>query len=345
MAFQKYKVIFDTNFLYDDKRLIDTFFGKRSELKRFLEYSEIIIPDMVIDEIKSKKRKQLESKRDAFLSNPFHSLRKVGKTGTQNFDIEGWVEQLMNAETIPFSSISLTKTHQEDMRSLSLQNSPPFHSDTDRGFKDTYIYFTVLEFLENNKDIEKVFFVTNDARLQLAFQDIPRVENIKTYDDFEFCIGSYFREEYFVNRLKEETKEDITVDCIDDYWINVNENWVIKLKCDEITYYVEVAFSSKEILNLTNFDFSVGIRNLINSGLYQSTHLHIREISGHIQYFSDPEIRDLILAATVNTQIYEICFDSDVRIFFLSIFDAKSEIIPQDVRERFKEKFQYDPDI
>ena len=197
MAFQKYKVIFDTNFLYDDKKIIDTFLGKHYELERFLECSEIIIPDMVIDEIKNHKRKQLESKRDAFLNNPFHSLRGVDKMDTQNFDIEGWVEQLMNDETIPFSSISLTKTHLEDIRSLSLRNSPPFHSDNDKGFKDTYIYFTVLDFLEDNEDIEKVFFVTGDERLQLAFQNNPRVQNVETYDEFEKCTGSHLRGEIF----------------------------------------------------------------------------------------------------------------------------------------------------
>ena len=202
MAFQKYKVIFDTNFLYNDEGLIDTFLGQRSELKDFLKHSEIIIPDMVLDEIKHQKRKRLEEKRDSFLSNPFHSLRRVDKTGTKKFDIEGWIEQLMNNETIPFSSISLTKNRQEDMRSLSLQNSPPFERKSDKGFKDAYIYFTVLEFLENNKDIEKVFFVTRDPRLKLAFQGNPRVEIIETYSDFVKCLSSYFKGRIF----RESTK-------------------------------------------------------------------------------------------------------------------------------------------
>ena len=344
MASKKYKVIFDTNSIRNKKSL-HTFLGGRPELEDFSKVSEIIIPNMAIDEIKNQKREYFELERDSFLDNPFRSLMEVNEAGVRNFNIEEFIEQLEINEQIPYSLISLTKNRQENMKSLSLLNSPPFDKNSDKGFKDAYIYFTVLEFLENNKDIEKVFLVTGDGRLKEAFENNPRVQVIKNYDEFEMYMDSYFKEEYFINRLNEEIPGNITAGCIENIWLNLDENWVIKLVCNGVTYYVEAGFSSREIFRHTDANFSTKIRALTRSGTFSYTHDCIKAIREYVQYFSDQDIQDLILAATTNDQIYQISHDSDVKIFFSRIFDAKSQIIPEDVRGQFKEKFQYDPDI
>jgi rRNA-processing protein FCF1 len=336
----KYKVIFDTNSIRNAESVAD-FLGGRAELERFLKVSEIIIPDIVIEEIKNQKRKHLISKRDSFLSNPFHFLRKINEEETKSFDIEKWITDLVDEESVPHTVIFLTKDNVlDEIKKLCLANLPPFEENCDKGFKDAYIYFTILEYLECI-DGENVFVVTNDDRLRMAFDNNPRVIVVKNFDEFEKYIDSYFREEYFINRLKEEVSGNITTDCIEGIWLNTNENWVIKILCDEKTYFVEVDFSTREIIGFTDFDFSTFVRELVNSGSFANTHSMISSLSEYVQYFSNQDIIDLIGASTENSQIYSISTDEDVKEFFTSLSESKSQIITdEDVAWRFKQVFK-----
>lgn len=335
----KYKAIFDTNSIRNADSVAD-FLGGRSELERFLKVSEIIIPDIVIDEIKCQKRKHLVSKRDSFLSNPFHFLRKIDEEKTKNFDIDKWISELAAGEKLPYITINLTRTNGlDEIKRLCLGNLPPFEENSDKGFKDAYIYLTITDYLNSLKD-ENVFVVTKDERLKMAFNGNGRVTVVKDYEEFEKHIDIYFREEYFINRLKEEISENITSDSIEDIWLNANENWVIRLSCDEKTYHVEVDFSSREIISSTDFNFSEGVSGLIISGSFRTAHSFIEMIKDYTQYFSDQEIQNLIEAATNNDQIYSIATDEDVKEFFALIFKAKSQIIPEEIKTEF---FKYFP--
>lgn len=338
----KYKVIFDTNSIKNAESVAD-FLGGRAELERFLKVSEIIIPDIVIEEIKNQKRKHLISKRDSFLSNPFHFLRKINEEETKSFDIEKWITDLVDKESVPHTVIFLTQDNVLDrIKKLCLANLPPFEESCDKGFKDAYIYFTILEYLEGI-DGENVFVVTNDDRLRMAFDKNARVAVVKNFEEFEKHIDSYFRDEYFINRLKERVSENITSDCIKDTWLNTNENWVIKLLCDDKNYFVEVDFSTREIIGFTDFDFSIFVRELINSGSFANTHSMTSSLSGYIQYLSNQDIIDLVGASTENSQIYSISTDEDVKEFFISLFELKSQIITdEDIIWRFKQVFKQD---
>lgn len=335
----KYKVVFDTNSIRNAESVAE-FLGGRSELERFLKVSEIIIPDIVIEEIKNQKRKHLISKRDSFLSNPFHFLRKVGEDETKNFDIEKWILEHASAESLPYSTITLTTNVLEDIKKLALGNLPPFDETSDKGFKDAYIYFTILEFLDSIEG-ENIFVVTKDDRLKFAFNDNARVTVVKDFDEFEKHIDAYFRDEYFINRLKEEISENITAECINEIWLNTEENWVIKLICDEVTHFVEVDFSSREIIGFTDFDFSVFVKELISSGSYSTTHSMVSSLSAYAKYLSDQEIADIIEASTDNSQIYSIATDEDVKEFFLSVYESKSQVITdKEVIFKFKQVFK-----
>jgi len=335
----KHKVIFDTNSIRNAESASD-FLGGRKELESFLKMAEIILPDIVIDEIKSQKRKHLVSKRDSFLSNPFHFLRKIDEEGTKNFDIETWISELVNNEKIPHTIIHLTRENAlEEIRNLCLENCPPFDESTDRGFKDAYIYITVLDYLKTIGS-ERVFLVSKDGRLKQAFYGNTQVKVVANFEEFERNTGDYFRELYFIDKLKEELSEEIDPEYIQDIWLNINENWVIKVNTGLKVYFTEVDFSSREILNYTDEDFSKNIDGLKLSGSFGATHSHIAEVSDYDKYFSDQEIIDLVQAATENEQIYWIASDEDVKEFFNTIFQAKQQIIGDELRLSFMEKFK-----
>jgi rRNA-processing protein FCF1 len=65
----KEKVIFDTNTIRSSPEA-DNFLGNRDELNCFLQDADIVIPEIVIQEIKRQKKKTLESNRKKFLNNP-----------------------------------------------------------------------------------------------------------------------------------------------------------------------------------------------------------------------------------------------------------------------------------
>jgi hypothetical protein len=173
----------------------------------------------------------------------------------------------------------------------------------------------------------------------MAFEGNTRVTVVKDFDEFEKYIDTYFREEYFINRFKEEVSENITADCIEGIWLNTEENWTIKLSCDEKIYFVEVDFSSREIIDFTDFNFAKGIAGLIISGAFRTTHSYIKMIKDYVRYFSDQEIQNLIEAATNNNQIYSIATDEDVKEFFMPIFKAKSQIISDEIKAEFSKYF------
>lgn len=339
----RYKVIFDTNSIRNAESALD-FLGGRQDLERFLKVSEIIIPEIVIEEIKCQKKKHLLGKRDSFLSNPFQYLMGIDRSKVDNFDMNKWVSELKEKEGIQHTIISLTKNKEEildKIKLLCLDNLPPFDGTSDRGFKDAYIYFTVLEYL-GGRGIEKdgqFFFATKDDRLRQAFENDSHLRVVRDYDEFEKYIDTYFREEYFISRLREEIDKDIKADDIEDIWLNSEENWIIKLTCNEKTYFIEADFSSREIINFTDFNFLEGVNGLIVSGSFSATHSWIGTIKEYVGYFPDEAIKNLIKAAVENSQIHSIAEDEDVKEFFIKVYEAKPQIIPEYYKNRFEDYF------
>ncbi len=334
----KYKVIFDTNSIRSTESLT-SFLGGRSDLDRFAKLAEVVIPEMVIEEIKSQKKKYLHSKRDAFISNPFHLLRNLDRVETENFDVDNWVLELLKKEVISFTVISLSDDAiLDEIKRFSLQNIPPFDRDSDKGFKDVIIYFTTLQYL-NCLDDKKIFFVTKDERLALAFSKHERIQVIKDFDEFEKFNDSYFKGEYFINRLKELVDSKIVSESVDEIWLNIDENWVLRISCGDAIYFVEADFSSREIIEFTSVDFSVFFNELITSDAFRVTHSGVKSLMGYLKYLSDQQIQDLIKAASENDQIFSISTDEDVKGLFDTLYRAKYQIISEDLRVKYGKYF------
>lgn len=173
----------------------------------------------------------------------------------------------------------------------------------------------------------------------MAFDGNPQIQVVKNFDEFEKYNDSYFRAEYFVNRLREEISENIMADCIEDIWLNIENIWIIKINCDDKTIFVQVDFVSKEIIEHTDFDFALLVQSLINSDSFATTHSMIDSLIGFTKYFSNKDIVSLIEAAVSNTQIKWIAEDNDVKNFFIPLYKAKSQIIPNEVRVEFNKIF------
>jgi rRNA-processing protein FCF1 len=204
------KVIFDTNFIRNTEP--KQFLGGRSELEKFSKVTELVFPDIVIEEIKNQKRKNLESKKDSFLKNPFHWLRELDHDKTKNFDIEAHLTALEDNETLEYAVITLSDySVLEQMKELALKKLPPFEAtdNTDKGFKDACIYFTALEYLQSIPD-KLIFVCCKDGRLKEAFKKHPNIIVIESFEEFIQNSITVFYDDYFINKLKTEIHEDIS---------------------------------------------------------------------------------------------------------------------------------------
>lgn len=323
------KVIFDTNIIRNIEH--KNFLGGRDELKKFSKVAEIIFPDIVIEELKSQKIKQLENHKRKFLQNPFHWLRNMNQQETESFDNEAYIADLESKEDIKYSVIKLQDySVLEQIKELAIKKLPPFEEsdNTDKGFKDAYIYFTIIEYLQSISD-KYIFVCTKDGRLKEALQKLSNVRVVKDFEEFRKMSISSFYDEYFINQLKDSISPNIMVKNITDYWLSIDGNHILLIEIDDKKFVVEV--DQREIISFENTN-NYDVNDLINSGSFAMTHSAVAILDNFKQYFSDDEIINILEATTKNNQIYRIISDDDVKQFISDLFEAKKDIISNELK-------------
>lgn len=329
------KVIFDTNSIRNVEPR--NFLGGREELKKFSKVAEIIIPDIVIEELKYQKKRQLEKQKQSFLGNPFHWLRNINPQDTKNFDNEAHITELENKEDIKYSVIKLQDySVLEKIKELALKKLPPFEAadNSDKGFKDAYIYFTVLEYLQAISD-KYIFVCTEDVRFKEALQKHSNIKVIKDFEEFKEESVSSFYDEYFINKLKEAVHPGIGEENITGFWFSINGNQILLIEIEDEKFVVEV--DKREIIDCCNKNKYINyINDLVQSGYFVSTHKAIAELENFKQYLSDEEILRILEATISNDQIYSILCDDDVKQFIGDLFQAKKETLEKALRENLE---------
>jgi len=246
------KVVFDTNFLLEKR--MKNFFGKQNELIKFDEVSDIIIPDMVMGELTEKYKRIFRDEKNKFDKQ---ALPNVLEHNISDINIEESIQNLIDNITVKYEIIELINPKiLYKIKELALRKKPPFVSDdgSDKGFKDAYIYFTVLEYF-NSIDDQYVFFATNDKLFKEAFKDNPNIVVIESYDEFIKQSVSEFYDDYFISNLNEFIKpldelsieSEVTKEHIINYSLNEDENQLITINIDDKNYIIEV--DSGEILS------------------------------------------------------------------------------------------------
>lgn len=335
----KEKVIFDTNIARNTG--VNTFLGSRVMLEQFSQVADIVIPDVVVQEIKRQKRSALKSNKDKFLTNPFHKLLEVNEEETKSFQIEEHIQKLYDDEEIPFEHIDLKDNGVlPQIKELAINKKPPFESNdsTDKGFKDALIYFSVLEYLQEVPN-KNVFVCAKDNLLKKAFDNHPNITVVKDYEEFKQYSISQFFSDYFIEKVKSELGIEVTKENIIKYWHNIDDNQNVLIKTDDKDYIIEV--DSGEIIGSSRPElFTANIEQLILSGNFETTHSTIEELMPYINYFSDDEILRILNASYSNEQIKWIIEDEDVMEFIGTLYKAKSELVENSVADFLKENFE-----
>lgn len=246
------KVIFDTNFLLEKR--MKNFFGKQNELIKFNAISEIIIPDMVMGELTEKYKRIFRDEKNKFDKQ---ALPNVLTHNISSINIEESIQSLIDNIKVNYEIIELNNPNiLYEMKELALKKAPPFVVDdgSDKGFKDAYIYFTVLEYFQNIDD-QYVFFATNDKLFKEAFKDNPNIKVIENYDEFVKQSVSEFYDDYFIEKLNQfiidlgtlPIKSEIKKENIINHSTNEDDNKIITISIDDKNYLIEI--DSGEILS------------------------------------------------------------------------------------------------
>ena len=320
------KVIFDTNVVRNPE--INNFLGGREILERFAQDVDIVIPDTVIQEIKRQKRSSLVSNKNKFLTNPFHKLIGMDEANTKSFDVEVYIQKLLDDEKIPFETIDLKDNSVlPQIKELAILKKAPFEAgdNTDKGFKDALIYFTILEYLQEIQN-KYVYVYAKDARFKEALANHPNIIIIDSYDDFRKHGISQFTNNYFIEKVNAELGAVITKDNVISFWYNIDYNHNILIKIEEEEYIVEV--DSNEIIGscLRN-EFITEIDNLVSSSNFYNTDQIVEKLIPYINYFSNEEIYKILNAAWNNTQIRWIISKPRIKELIGPLYLAKKELL------------------
>ncbi len=333
------KVIFDTNKLRDKDPSLKEFFWNRSELEKFSKIAEVVISNMALWELSRQKNKTLESKRDSFLNNPFHWLRWINEEETRDFDHKAHIESLKNSESIKFTEIDISDTSVLlKIRDLSLENMPPFEDNSDKGFKDAYIYFTILEYLQKVSD-KYVFVCTSDTRFKEALRKHQNIIVVDDFADYQSKSLSWLCDDYFLWRLSEYIIENelgnnpVYSGDIKGFWMNIDGKQIL---CVQLEWFeIVVLVEDREIIEHEFTSTYQGlIEWLIHSWKWWDTHDIAKELfnSWYLKWLSDNEIEWLIWAAIENPQI-SWTFHYTVEELYLKLYEAKKDVLPIELKK------------
>jgi hypothetical protein len=323
----KEKVIFDTNSLFNRKAT--SFLGNNADFSKFANVTDIIIPGIVLDELEAKYKRQFEDEKEKYLKT---LLPSIMQSDIKKVDFDVRLEELKKSETINYEVIELTDfSVLSKMRELAVNKLPPFEpgDNTDKGFKDAYIYFTILEYIQTIPD-NKVFVCVKDTRFKEALKQNPRIIPIESFKEFMKYRISQYTSDYFISKLNQELGLSVVKTDVLDCWTNVDENTCLLIQLEEDQYVIQV--DSGEIIDYKNKnEYRDSIESFVNSDSYRTTRIMVGKLKECVNFLSDDEISQLLEAVIDNSQIRHIVKDDINRQFVGDMLEKKKSILDMNV--------------
>ena len=336
----KHVFCLDTNVLRDEK---GEFWIKEKEINKLLSYGIVIIPEIVLEEIEQKairgfeKEKQtLGSKLKAFFGQQIEKVDIAKK-------VKDHIESILSREGV--NMIKLTNfAVLPELKKLAILKQSPFEGNegTDKGFKDCYNYFTVLEYQSNNPDI-KLFFWTKDKRLQSAYGNTA-IQIITGIEDYEknFGLNAYQKEK--IASIFRANMQDVIFIKTEQ---NINNNQLILTSVSDFLWTIfkyRFEIDNGEIVDYISEDSVVGsgysvqevISNFTNSWSFKETHIWWSNLSSIQQYLLKDELIQIFQAIINNYQIYAIIGDDDIFEFVNNLFIKREDILDQEEKDQIR---------
>ena len=310
------------------------FFGFQNRIENMSSSARIIIPKVVIDEISEDKHRSLNAKRDQLQSNPFVEILGLDMSNVADFNVNEHITQMLQNESGNFEiyEIADQESANKKIYEWAVNHVPPFEKEGDKGFKDALIVCSIEEILKDNP-YEPVYLFSKDQRLADTFIKNVRVVLIREFEEMEKYLYSSFVDDYLRDRLSEEL--DLPQIEISDAWLNIDDNWVFKIKTGEMYILAIVDQEAREFLAKTENDYEDDIRFLLQSSSFAHTHAAVDLLSGCIKFIPISKLVQMVDASLENSQVYSVGTDDDVKEFFLPVFIKVRSYLSEDQAQKF----------
>lgn len=284
----KQVLIFDTNFIIEHSKDLNTVVEKLSKTY------EVFVTQLSIDERISQQYLDLKAKYDNArkLANEIQSFAKLEfikefddafnatKIGVQNN-----YNHLFPNKIIPFSKSE--ETYAEIIDRVYKKKAPFIAKSSDKGFKDTILWLSLIEYFSKNTDFELVNFVSNDHGF---------TENIKTLQE-EFKEKTKLNIEInnndFLNQMLIE-KKDIEVRTTDLKNITSEELNELRL---------EIQRTLKNVC--TGYSYDPDVYGYRSYPLFKlNEYLEINQIENMFENLSNVLFRDLFATQFVFSDLF-----------------------------------------
>lgn len=337
-------VFFDTNCVFDKSQR--NFFWNTAELSKFSKYAKIIIPDGVMIERKQQILREFNKQRDK-LQQTMLSLFNI------NLDINWKIEELQKNIEVEYITISLQNTSiLHEMKNLAFTYQAPFwksdedsknEKPSDKWFKDCYILFTILEFIENNPWNE-FYICVNDSLLIKAFNDLKRddIITIKNFEDFKEKIKIV--DGYLQERLTADFNEKLNLENkynFKNLWKNSKRNDIFHAEslCTGKLYRLEI--DNGEILNYVEEGTLGGkefyVKNIIDNFIETSSVDLLFLIQEYQEYFLTEELIQIFQAIIHNDQISLMIENETIHENIDSLVSENKDILDEEMKNKLEE--------
>lgn len=289
---EKMQVVFDTNTINNED--FNTFFGSQDKLYSLSDRIDILIPDIVISELVKHKKDFHTSQKAKFENNIFY---KHSDVELESFNFENKIKELKESIQFAYKVISVSDLSIfESIKVLAVESNPPFEGNSDKGFKDTYIYYATLEYMKSN-EIDILYVCCRDGRLKQAFEKHRNIRIVSSIDEIEDYLLSRYQDEYFIQRLIEELQLEESGMNIDEvkvrgFFINCDGNDVIIVSdCDKYDKSYLVIVDKKEIIDYASAsEVKRHVDELLVARSFEAVHSTLDNMTDYIAFLNKEDI-------------------------------------------------------
>lgn len=264
-----YQIIIDTNKCRNTG--MDNFLGNKEELQKFIEDGcEIILPKIVLSELKQQKKIEYKEELNNFINNKFFNNEDANfeKIKLEEFDniIENQIQDEQGKYYSIIYEITCVDEFYKEMTQKAVLKEAPFDTKSDKGFKDSIVAWCVKEVVD--KYNRTVFLLTKDNRLSQYFVDKDKVKIIESYSEYKKIVLQVENKNLIDNTTIIEKLNIDQADIIKG-WYSLNNDYYIVLYsrgCAKFDIF------SKDVIGTIEENPNKIIDELINSSYYAYTH-------------------------------------------------------------------------
>lgn len=341
------KIFLDTNVFYND------WFMRNANFKylfHFLnnEWHSLIISDLVIQESENIRNRELL----AALSEINTNLKKVQKLNAselcykeKELGIEGYdLLSLIKSRTENVEEISYEDIPHFEVVSRAFHNKKPF-MEGEKGYRDTLIWLSFIDYLVKNDVSEDVVFVTQNKndffkKIDKSFEFHPDLVNdieqkgvkakITPFTSlFDFINSFVDKDEHAIDHYKSE-------ELFEDFIESSSVCFVTELSNIDLSHYLRSSIFETKVNNILNINAEVF------EGLEDPEVISTRRLMGDDIYVSySYNLRRFIIEVDIPEIDYMLNIDELDKIFYDVEISAGIATLTCYVRPYFKVSFIY----